>query len=571
MRLAAVTLALLTTAALGCAAPAQSRSPAAPAAPPRAAAAGPAGSVPAGADVSVRISSSGASSTLAVQITHDHAAPLAWLAPRGAPRLAELRARDRRGALAVSHDPAEGRIVIDGARAVEPPLELSYQLSTFEVQGGCPLELTPDRAVFCGEQVLARPEAAARGTLRLELVPDPVYHHAAASSFGLEPTLVTRATLDDAARAAFVFGDLGRASFEAPEGRDHAAWVGYFSFDPRWVAAEAAGVRTFADRWLGVARPADDPSAAFMLLPASPGTRGLQVRPALRGATIEADVGAAWTARGRVELTRLLLKRTIGAAVTVRVDDLPDAASLFFDEGFAHAGALDVLSTSGVITPEERLAEVNALLAEEALSPHAGAPLAALARAAGGSGPAPDRAAAARLLAVRGALVGVAWGEPPGALSSLAKAAVSAAADARQPALPLAELRALARAKVGDARADDSLDALLDGRRIPLPSSSLGPCAKLKDTTFYPYELGYVARSEADGLRVESVRPGSAAEAAGLRPGDLASSVELVPDNAYVPVRMKLQSGKALEFLPRGPGKKGKAFVAVSSAACRVP
>ncbi|MDB5213939.1 MAG: hypothetical protein JWO86_1866 [Myxococcaceae bacterium] len=42
-------------------------------------------------------------------------------------------------------------------------------------------------------------------------------------------------------RAAFLGGPGGRAEFDAVEGHDESAWLGYPAFDPRAVSAEVAG------------------------------------------------------------------------------------------------------------------------------------------------------------------------------------------------------------------------------------------------------------------------------------------------------------------------------------------
>jgi hypothetical protein len=42
-------------------------------------------------------------------------------------------------------------------------------------------------------------------------------------------------------RAAFLGGPGGRAEFDAVEGHDESAWLGYPAFDPRAVSPEVAG------------------------------------------------------------------------------------------------------------------------------------------------------------------------------------------------------------------------------------------------------------------------------------------------------------------------------------------
>src|SRR5262249_14978381 len=67
-----------------------------------------------------------------------------------------------------------------------------------------------------------------------------------ATSFGIAKEHVAtelKVTGDVLRRGAFLAGPGGRAEFDAPEGHDEAAWLGYTAFDPRAVAAEVAGFR----------------------------------------------------------------------------------------------------------------------------------------------------------------------------------------------------------------------------------------------------------------------------------------------------------------------------------------
>jgi len=431
-------------------------------------------------------------------------------------------------------------------------LEVRYEVRPSSGSGGCPFEVTPDRAVFCGATVIPLPEGEdLPQETHLVLAADGTFHRSAASSFGVDPPS-ERLSFDDIARAVFVFGDLGHARFRVPEGRDHAAWLGSFTFDPRWVAAESAGVRTAVDRWFGLSRH-EDPSVGMLLVSRRTQDRDVIVRPVLRGVLIEADVAAPWSARARLDVARRFVQRVIGPGLSVQDAEGP-GASAWFEEGVAHAIGLNVLAEAGILTPDEIADEVSSWLAEEVLSASREQPLAELAAAL--DGPVEARSLdARRLLAVRGALVGLSLG--PGLRRTLSGALREGRSHVSMDDL------------FPSGRSARSLrEAFVTGAVIPFRAESLGPCLVTVRRPVAPFVLGFAPEppEAAVPFRIGSVKAGSAAARAGLRSGDLVLSMDVAAGRASSMARVAVErAGRSwvFEYFPRGAPRAGQAVLAL--------
>lgn len=499
-----------------------------------------------------------------------------WVLPDQ--QVSQLTLADARGMLETTVDGK--RIHVETKRAPTLPITLSYGVSP--TAGGqllpCPFEIGPDQAHFCGSAVLAIPAddaaAAMRTPITVELQRNSEFHRDAASSLapigintgpGGVTTTTERVTVsfDDLAHTAFMFGALGEARFSAVEGRDHASWLGYFGFDPRWASAEAAGVRTMVDRWFGVRRPHDDPSVGMVFMQAGAG-RDVRVEGLFRGVLVVAEVSATWTSRARLDVTRRFVQRNLGP---VQIDARDGVDSIWFDEGIAHAAALYILQDAGILTRGEVAAEVSSLLTEEVLSPLSGASLVELGRAT--TDPAKG-GAARRLLAVKGALLGFTTQSSP----SLRGALASILDTARESNGHIAEDVVLT--KLIDAgnrvRAPVIRDAFLAGQEIPLRASDIDSCVALEERQLYPYELGYQLATDAAGSRsIESVVPGSPAARAGLKAGQSVLSVDMGTSSADSSIRVEVKQengSKTIEFLPRGKPRRGRVLTVDGSPRC---
>jgi hypothetical protein len=413
----------------------------------------------------------------------------------------------------------------------------------------CVFEVTPSHAVFCGAAVLPKATGDdAQREIEIRLASDGGFYPAAASSFGLATTTRVTTSFAELRRAGFLYGDVHHARFDAAVGRDHAAWLGYFSFDPRWVAAEAAGVRTAVDRWLGIRRPKKDPTVGLLFSGIADTSQRIDIRALHRGALIQAGPSARWSVRARLDLTRQLVQRTIGGAITV---DGP-GAQWWFDEGVAHGIALRVLVDVGVLTREEAAAEVSSWLAEEALSPHAGTALDAVVAQG-------DTATARRLLAMRGALLAVAL---PGRGLQRASRMLLGQQERRLP-------RAAFFAVAGE-RAETLRTAFEAGDPIPVRASDVGPCLAMVQRRVHAFDIGFTKSS--GGGSVATVDPAGPAARAGVRVGDGIVSLDYVEGRSDVAAQIQLKRGDvrlSVAFHPRGPGRRARAFtIASRSGTC---
>lgn len=518
---------------------------------------------------------------LRATVTSSTGVPAAWrIADGRAIEIAALSARDAAGALPVTRgEEADGSVMIRAGRGTVAPVELRYVVTTKPgapaTQGPCRIIVEPDRASFCGEQILALPEDRdEREAVRVRLVPDGTFLRDAASSFGLRDELVTTASTFELESAAFVFGDLVTSELRAPEGRDHAAALGYVSFDPRWVAAEAAGFRTAIDRWLGVARPQTDPSAGLVIVAGSHPERPIQILRRTRGLLLSADVSASFTSGARVRVGQLFAQRTVGGALWLgRRLGPEETRGLWFSEGLSRAVALFALRDLGVLEDADLAADANALLAELALSGSDARSLDELASGAR-SNDAAVREEAIRALAARGTLVALDLGAAD--LQKVLRALARDPASARTGEVSMPAFVAAVREAAGDAKATRLVRSIEAGR-VAIDKAVLGPCFELGERSVAPFELGFEIGRGADGKQsLLRVTPGSAAARAGARKDDDIVSLDYRPDRADIPVEAAvLRDGKpaSFRFLPAGKPRPGRAFIRAARAprACELP
>ncbi len=485
-------------------------------------------------------------------------------------QISDVTARDRDGALPVSRrDDANGSVIFAAARAPAPPVELRYVVAAKAdaPAGGdvCRFVVEPDRASFCGEQTLALPAEMDSQPTRIRLVADGTFLTDAASSFGLRDDLETVAGGAELESGVFVFGNLTTAEMRVPEGRDHAAALGYVSFDPRWVAAETAGFRTSIDRWLGIARPDTDPSASLVILAGAHPERPISIRRRARGLALSADVSAGFDSGARIRIAQLFAQRTIGGALWMGSRNGEDETrGLWFSEGVSRAVALFTLHELGAIDDGELAADINAFLAEAALSGSDAVGLDELASRAR-SADAKEREAAIRALTARGTLASLDLGAAD--LRKVLKSIVQEAGAARSGELSREAFFAAVRSVAGGAKAA-RMEQSLDRGKVALDRAALGPCYELRDRAVAPFELGFTLSGKRD-LAVERVVSGSAAARAGLRDGDAIVAIDYRPDRSDVAVVMTvLQSGKEkrVRYLPAGASKPGRAFLPAKAA-----
>jgi hypothetical protein len=485
-------------------------------------------------------------------------------------QISDVTARDRGGALTVSRrDNADGSVLFTPDRQPAPPVELRYVVAAkADAPSGaevCRFVVEPDRASFCGEQTLALPARLASQPARIRLVADGHFLNDAASSFGLRDDLETVASGIELRSGMFVFGNLTTAEMRVPEGRDHAAALGYVSFDPRWVAAETAGFRTSIDRWLGIARPDSDPSAGLLIVAGAHPERPISIRRRARGLALSADVSAGFNPSARIRIAQLFAQRTIGGALWMGARSGDDQTrGLWFSEGVSRAVALFTLYELGAIDDDELVADINGFLAEAALSGSDALALDELASRARSNDA--DREAAIRALTARGTLAALDLGAAD--LRKVLKSVVQDAGAARSGEVSREAFFAAVRSVAGDAKAA-RMERNVDRGRVALDRAALGPCYELRDRSVAPFELGFVLAGAGRDLTVQRVVSGSAAARAGVRSGDAVVAIDYRPDRSDVAVAMTiLRDGqeKKVRFLPAGPSKPGRAFLPARAA-----
>jgi hypothetical protein len=268
------------------------------------------------------------------------------------------------------------------------------------------------------------------------------------------------------------------------------------------------------------------------------------VVPRARGLLVSVDRRAVWNARARVLVAQALLQRYLGGYVWIG-DRRDTAGGAYFVSGFTRAIAREILFDGGEIDHADRASEMNLLLFG---STFGDAHEIATARGALG--------ATALDVAIRKASKG------ERTLRTLVRDLLSAADEAKVDTLPRDVLDAKIRGLAGEDAARDLEAEVTGGKTVPLPTNLLGRCYRLESKMLVPFELGFVTTSD-ETLTVVSVKPGSRAEAAGLRSGDVAEGLRYEPGHAEVPVTMTLRRGDRstkVRFTPAGKGRPGRIF-----------
>jgi hypothetical protein len=395
-----------------------------------------------------------------------------------------------------------------------------------------------------GEDVLALPELDPPIPFDLALRTG-VSSVDAATTFGLGLDQHGTAREADLRRSYFIAGDVGTASFHTSYGDDVAGWLGHTAFDPRWVAAEAAAVRSGVDEYMGRQPSPTTPPTAFVFSSVKRAEPPVVVTPRTRGFFLSVDRRATWNAPARILLAESVAQRYLGGYLAIG-DRRTPADGAFFAAGFSRAVGRDVLFESASIDPFERAAELNLLLAATTFADD---PI--------------------ELATARGALAAtaldVALRRESGGRRSLRTFLVElliAAEKERRDSLSLSELVARLRA-ASEARGRDFESELRGDKEIPLPADWLGRCWRLESKLLVPFELGFTTTSD-DPLTVVRAKAGSNAAAAGLQPGDVVSELQYQPGRPRVPVTLVLSRGgekkRNVRFLPAGKAKPGRVF-----------
>lgn len=467
--------------------------------------------------------------------------------------LERLEVRDARGVAPATLERATGEgpraAVVRAGRALEGEVELRYRLPA-----------SSERAVDATELVarglpLVLPRGDEPLDVVLELSAAGASDARAASSFGVGARREVLARPSELRAATYLVGPLGHASFHEADGDDEAAWLGYFGFDARWVAAEVAGLRSAADAFVGV-RGARGPSTLLLVAERrTPGTYAFRAGP--RGVVGSLAVGAGLSAPARLRVGQLLVARHLGRAWLGSRDD--EARGYFWTEGVSRTIARELAFEMGAIDHAERAAEVAAMLAVESLSPYAGATGDALARRG-------SEREAVELAVARGALVATsleghlrAHSKGKSGLRELVRATLALASADKSLEVKLSTWLALVAEQAGEQAAAEVRAALERGAPVALSPDALGPCYRVERGKLEPFELGLTVAGEP--ARVTRVLAGSRAARAGAREGDLVSLFTYDEGRSDVEATLVVVRDGAkvsLRFRPAGPAREGR-------------
>lgn len=538
-------------------------------------------------------------SAVDVEITaaaDDPAALTRWTLSEGLPdRLRGAIAIDASGSIPLTISAAPQGAELRLARAPRGAVRLRYRLPAAPLSSSLAgfVEADPDRFRADGQALLALPAALDDRVVPVALRIDAAeigvegQLRGAASSFGVGAArdLVTR--VRDLRRAVYLAGPMGTAVFDAPEGHDEAAWIGYTTFDPRPVSADLASFRTavgqlFRDR-------AAPPQTLLIVADARPTGEFMASR---RAASVLLHLGVSepWSAPVRIATAVEVLRFWIGEQLWIGpTEPGREPEAYWFTEGVTRHLARDLLFHYGLISPAELLDELHGLAAIAATSPHRGLGVAELARRAKEPGVIP-------LLVARGALYA-------GRLNGLLKAAapkskpsgdaVGPAAGPEAPARPAAladllrDLLAEARSRRGPlptsawvdavskalgAREAEAFQALLErgerGAPIELPDGALGPCFRGARRRYEPFDLGFdlSATNQAPDRALVGLRADGPAARAGARAGDLLVHADFARGQPDQEAKLTLTRGEreiTVRYRPAGKGAEGQGWVRV--------
>ncbi|MBX3186275.1 MAG: hypothetical protein KF819_04635 [Labilithrix sp.] len=415
-----------------------------------------------------------------------------------------------------------------------------------------------------GEKILAIPDAFDAAVVETTVTLDgrgidaPVL----ASTFGVGNDRVSRTVRVAGAelrRVAFLGGGGGRAEFDAPEGHDEAAWIGYTAFDPRAVAAEVAGFRGLLhDYFKGNEL---EPSTLLLAVDARPRGRFRVLRRA-SGLLVALSGTDPFDASLRLAVAHELVHAWIGERIWLG-DATPgrEAESYWFHEGVARWVAREQLARAGLLSPEEYATEVNRLLGIVTTSRHATRSSAELVREGTTFGVVP-------LLVARGALFATIADAHVRGASRGARSfddvlrALARQAEAKRGPLPEGALREALAAEIGEARARSGFDEVVaKGTTRRLPDDALGGCFEAREIVHQIHDPGFDVAASRTSKTVIGLDPRSAAAIAGLRPGDALVSIDVPEKKGEARLEVERDQKRiVVVYAPSSGSARGQAF-----------
>lgn len=488
----------------------------------------------------------------------------------GTPGMAALisseHALDDAGPLTLTRQITDGVLELKATRTVVGTVRLRYRARSVPVTAaGGRYGLRHDATGLGGSGLffVVLPDTTARFPLRVTWRDAP---HCAAGWRSMHSGVPSTGELPALQMAAYF---LGAPQLHAhDEGTLHmrAAWFGQPAFDTRaasaWAARALAAERAFfAD---------DDPTPYHLFVRVLP-TMGERSQGIGQPASFLAAIGprTPLAARFRINMAHEMLHRWIGLRLRFAG---PDGTHFWFTEGFTVHYAAELMRRAGLLDPDEFLAEINGIATRHFANPRIAATNADIAR---------DFFRDDALSVVpytRGALY-----------AAELDAAIRRATSGQRSLddlmrslhrelpptggeLPVASFRAAVVRELGPAGGARFDAVIFAGAAPDPPADAHGPCFTRIPRTHAQFDLGLdEPRSRSDGA-IRGLRPGSAAQRAGLRESDPLVALEstfLFPDKeARVTVN---RAGQDIEirYLPAGEPRDGFAWARVTDASCR--
>jgi hypothetical protein len=471
--------------------------------------------------------------------------------------LAPPTASDDLGSLPTKLETVGARAQLVLGRATKGPLHLAYAITADRAEA----RLDPDQLEIEGGELFLLPDLADDPKVPISLSIDvkdlgASEHAGAASSFGVGAERAFDAPMSELRRAAFIgASSLGTAVFEAHEGHDEGAWLGYTAFDPRPISADVASFRTAARQLFK-----EGSSEPFALL-IVPDTRPVGLFRAARHArSVVVHVGVAepWTGAVRIAVATEVLKAWVGERLWVGPKD-HEGEGLFFAEGVTRYLARELLFRFGLLTPAEVAAEAEGLASVLATSPRARASNAVL-------GANPSLPGALPVLVARGALYATRLDGVLRAKSKGKRTMVDvivdlyAKAKEQRASLSLEDLFAAIEREADPNERTIARAAIVDGAAFDVPDGALGPCFSRETRAFVAFDLGLDEVAARKEHRVVNLTPSGPAARAGVKETDRIEYLDVVRGRADLPATLTIErdgATKKISFKPAGATGRG--------------